>query len=232
MSKTVLFATAAALALTAGGIASAAGSHPVASSAGSHAKAHPFISASPSLVTLYDQNGNDGGTGVSSQNFETTYDAYDDQGADDFTVPAGHTWNIKEVDVTGVYYNGSGPARSENVFFYKDKGGLPGRLKAECDGVVGKDNGTGSFVIKFKDTCTVKLKEGTYWVSVQANMDFGVGGQWGWEVNSVQNQNLSAWQNYGPGNGFAVCPTWGTTEACIGFGPDFMFALKGKDNAG
>jgi len=224
MNKSVLLATAAVFALS-GGLASAAGaSHPTAVV---HAKAHRFISGSPGSVTLYDQNGNDGGTGVTSQNFETTYDAYDNQGVDDFSVPAGHKWSIKEVDVTGVYYNGSGPAVSENVFFYKNKGGLPGKLVAECDSVVGNDN-FGSFVIKLPKDCAPKLKEGNYWVSVQVNMDFGNGGQWGWEINSVQNGNLAAWQN--PGDGFASgCTTWGTLESCLGFGPDYMFALRGKD---
>ena len=195
-----------------------------------HKTAHRFISGNPpGSATLYDQNGNDGGTGVSSQNFESSFDAYDDQGADDFVVPSGHTWTVKEVDITGVYYNGYGPAASETVYFYKNKGGLPGKLAAECDGVAGSDNGSGSFTIKIPKSCKVKLKAGTYWVSVQANMDFLSGGQWGWEVNSVQNGNASAWQN--PGGGFGVCPTWGTTLSCIGYGPDYMFALKGKDKS-
>jgi hypothetical protein len=222
-------ATAAVFALS-GGLASAAGSHPAATSAGTHAKAHRFISGSPDQITLYDQNANDGGTGVTSQNFETTYDAYDNQGADDFTVPEGHRWTVKEVNVTGVYYNGFGPAVSENVFIFKDNHGLPGTLVVECDSVAGQDNGTGSFVIKLPKECfNPHLNAGHYWVSVQVNMDFGVGGQWGWEVNSVQNGDLAAWQN--PGDGFATgCTSWGTLEGCLSFGPDFMFALRGNDH--
>lgn len=229
MTKTVLLASAAVLALSVGGVASAAGTAPALTS-GHSGFAHRLIPPS-NLTTLYNQNSNDGGTGVDSQMFESTYAAYDDQGADDFVVPANTKWKVKEVDVTGVFFNGSGPATSENVYFYHDKGGLPGKLVASALNVAGTANG-GSFAIKLPTA--VKLKGGlsgkTYWVSVQANCNFSKSpacGEWGWEVNSVQHNNLSAWQN--PGGGFGTpCTTWGTTESCIGYGPDFMFALKGR----
>lgn len=183
----------------------------------------------PDLTTLYDQNDNDSGVGITSQNFETSLDAYDGQGADDFVVPAGiKKWKVKKVNVTGVYYNGSGPAVSENIFFYKDAGGLPGTLKS-TQTVVGTDNGLGSFSILL--TTPVALKPGHYWVSVQANMDFGVGGQWGWEGRTVQGGlDPAAWQN--PGDGFGTgCTSWGVEVTCLGDfgqGPDFMFSLQGK----
>jgi hypothetical protein len=57
----------------------------------------PAPPAAPN-VTLYDQYDNIAGTGTSSQDFETSLDAYDDQTADDFVVPAGQNWQVNEVD--------------------------------------------------------------------------------------------------------------------------------------
>ncbi len=226
MKKTVLMTTATVLALCTGGLASAA-QLPAASSAGKGAVAHRLIMKN-NLSVLYTQNNNDEGVAVNSQMYESKYSAYDDQGADDFTVPANTKWLVKEVDVTGVYYKGSQPATSENVYFYADSKGLPGKLVASYSNVVGTDNGSGSFVIPVPKTV---LKGGTsgktYWVSVQANCSITGGcGEWKWELTNVQNGDLSAWQN--PGGGFGVCPSWGTTQSCQGAGPDFMFTLKGK----
>jgi hypothetical protein len=226
--KTVLLASAAALALTVAG-ASAKPMTP-----GAHSPAGHFVkrvlTQTPGSKTLYDQTGGDTGTGVVSDDFDSgVYDSYDDQGADDFTVPSGHVWKVKEVDAPGVYFNGYGPADGVTVYFYKNKGGLPGNLKATVtDGTV-TDN-AGSFTIKFPSA--VKLKAGTYWVSVQAQMNFSGGyGEWGWETGSTQNGKPAAWQN--PGNGFGTgCTTWGTLQSCLGYGPDLLFALKGKDSAG
>jgi hypothetical protein len=181
-------------------------------------------------VVLYSQNDNDTGVGIVSQNFETDFDAFDASGADDVSVPANAIWKVKRVQVTGVYFNGSGPAVSETVTFYKNNGGLPGAVKASVT-VTGTDSG-GSYDIPLGTT--VKLKGGasgkTYWVSVVANMDFSVGGEWGWETRSLQAGNPAAWEN--PGDGFGTgCTTWNVMTTCIGDlgeGPDYMFALIGK----
>jgi hypothetical protein len=69
--------------------------------------------------------GGDGGTGINSQNYETEFDTYDDEAADDFVVPEGVRWKITEVDMGG-YYN-EGPADSMGVYFNKDKHGRPGK---------------------------------------------------------------------------------------------------------
>lgn len=226
MTKTVLLAGAAvALALSAG-TASAGAAHPT--TAVKHQPGH-IVLFPPKGGTLYDQTDSDGGVGLVSQNFESSFDAYDSQAADDFSVPAGHTWKVSGVNVVGVYFNGYGPASSENVFFYKDSKGLPGKLVAECDNQAGSDNGTGSFSINLSN-CTGKTKfkgGNTYWVSVQANLNFSGGGEWGWEDRSVQSGNPAAWRN--PGGGFGVCSSWGTLQSCLGYGPDLLFSLKGKD---
>jgi|SRR5215469_5608853 len=221
MKKTALLAATAAMALSAG---SAFAATPGASTAGMHIYAHRFSTPS-NLTTLYSQNSNDSGVGLVSDMFGTSFPTYTDQGADDFVVPTGSTWKVKEVDVTGVYFNGAGPATSENVYFYKNnKKNMPGKLVKSYANVAGTDNGTGSFTIKLPSAA--RLRAGTYWVSVQANIIFDTSGEWGWEINSTQHGNQAMWQN--PGGGFAVCPTWGTTESCLGYGPDFMFVLKGK----
>jgi hypothetical protein len=182
-----------------------------------HKQAHRFVSAAPAgSKTLYDQNKDPSGLAVLSEGFDGT------QAADDFAVPQGHTWLIKEVDVTGVYFNGSGPANSENVFFYKDKGGLPGALVAECDNQNGTGNGTGSFAIVLSKACKAKLKGGkTYWVSVQANIDFLNAGEWGWALSLDTNGNPAVWHDPGSDN----CQTWCYLDS------DLMFALKGKDKS-
>src|SRR2546423_8510571 len=215
MRKAALLVSAAAVAL-AGGLAFAGDRHIAPTSAGSSAKARPFISgAPPGLVTLYDQNGDDASDSIDSQNFESSFDAYDDQAADDFVVPSPHVWAVKEVDVTGVYFVGSGPANSVNLFFYKDSGGLPGALLHTCT-VVPTDN-FGSFVIKLPRICHAKFKAGHYWISVQVNMDFSTGGEWGWERNSIVHDNPAAWQN--PGDGFGTgCKTYHYESQC-GFAP-------------
>jgi hypothetical protein len=226
MKKTMMLAASAA-AILCMPICAAAADKPAAAS---HAttKATPFAHSPTNrgLSVLYDQSGDDSGIGVVSQDFETDFDAYDAQGADDFTIPGGTIWTIREVDVTGVYFNGPGPARSVNVIFYKHgrKVKTPGAIVREYDGIVPADNGTGSFVITLPRS--VSLRAGTFWISVVANMDFATGGEWGWESQNGIQGSPALWQN--PGVGFGTCPSWAPEGACVGTGTgDKMFTLKG-----
>lgn len=233
MTKTVLLASVAALALCVGGAASAAGHNPVTQAKITHAKAH-FKGANRALTVLYDQNDDSEGYADISQNFESSLDAYDAQGADDFTVPDGSTWKVQEVDVTGLYFQGSGPADSENVYIYKaGKHGIK-KLVASFEGLSGDDDGFGNFSIDLGHGA--KLKSGHYYVSVQANMDYGVGGEWGWATRVTQAGDFALWQD--PGDGFATgCTTWAQENVClenggvIVSGPDHMFTLRGKSKS-
>jgi hypothetical protein len=187
-----------------------------------------------SLATLFDNNNNDSGVGITSQNFEPAFDAYDSEAADDFTVPGGHVWKVKQVTVTGTYDGSPGPANSENVRFYTNAGSLPDELKNEFDGVVGADSG-GSFTITLPTAATLPGGSPggggkTYWVSVQANMDLNTGGQWFWENSTNSIGNDAAWRN--PGDGFGTgCTSFARELDCIpaGEGPSHMFALAGTD---
>jgi hypothetical protein len=188
-----------------------------------HKQAHLFITAAPSgSKTLHDQNRDGAGTAILSDSFAGI------EAADDFVVPKGHTWMVREVDVTGIYLDGAGPADSENVSFYSDNGGLPGDLIVACPNQPGADNGSGSFAIQLSKSCKVKLKGTaaaqagkksggtTYWVSVQANIDFGSAGEWGWELSLDTSGNQAARRD-------SDCPDW------CHIGSDLMFALRGKD---
>jgi hypothetical protein len=196
-----------------------------------HGKVSTSVHPSSTLVKLWNQNkaAQDAGVGILSQNFETAFDAYDSQGADDFKVPAGTTWKVKEVDTTSVYFNGPGPADSVNVTFYKNASGLPGAVKKAYSGIayVDTSGGLGSYAITLPTVA--KFTSGTYWVSVVPNMPFDPNGEWGWETRTTAKVNNAAWQNPGDGLGTG-CTTWSDMQTCIGpsgEGPDFMFALLG-----
>jgi hypothetical protein len=219
----LVVAAVAALVGMAGAPASATGRvTPASPKATGHARVLPAAPA-----TLYSQNNDDQGTATSSQNFEAAFDGFDDQAADDFTVPVGHGWKVASVAVTGVYFNGTGPAVSETVYIYKNKNGHPGVLVGSWTNTANDNNG--SFNIKVPvGTAKPKLKAGHYWVSVVANMDFGTGGQWGWENRNTQAGSAAMWQN--PGGAFGVCPVWGVMTTCVGgAGADLMFAITGTD---
>jgi hypothetical protein len=184
------------------------------------------------LDVLYEQMANAGTNSNVSQNFEASFDVYDCQGADDFEVPTGETWSIESIDVLGVYFNGTGPATSFNVYFYNDAAGLPGTEVASALNAAYTDpGGTGSVSVAFSPA--IVLTAGSYWVSVQANLDFGVGGEWGW-TEQLQTNLESAFQN--PGGGFGVCPAWAyrVTTCAIGTAPyyDNSFRLNGTIGGG
>ena len=184
---------------------------------------------SPTEAVLFDQTAGVGTNSLTSQNFETANDAFDNQGADDFVVPAGETWYIDSVNVLGAYYNGVGPAPSVNVWFYVNNAGFPNSVPfaSVLAASLSNPNGLGAFTVSFASP--VVLPEGSYWISIQVNMDFGAGGQWGWTEHTSFNTE-SAWQN--PGGGFATpCNSWGyrVTNCAIGAAPytDFAFRLNG-----
>jgi hypothetical protein len=181
-------------------------------------------------VILYDQYNNAGTNATSSQDFELAFDPFDDFTADDFVVPGGQTWSVESVDADGTYAGFPGPVLNFNVFFYSDSGGLPGALVASH---------TAQSYVQVGSTFTVTLSPavslgaGTYWVSVQARMDFTVGGQWYWTDRTVQSNSAAAWQN--PGGGFGVCTTWGQRGGSCGIDPgvpDQVYRLNGTTGGG
>jgi hypothetical protein len=185
-----------------------------------HKVAHPATNRA--LTVLYDQTSNPSGSGTFSQDFGPGNPGTS-AAADDFIVPDGQTWIIKEVDVPGTYFNGVGPA-TETVTFFKDKAHKVGNVVAERDNLNGADD-NGSFAITLGGK-GVKLRSGHYWVSVVAKMStFGV--EWTWENQAAGTTegDPAMWEN--PGGD--TCTTWTAESVCFG-GPigDQVFTLKGK----
>jgi len=222
MNRAALLASTAVLALVAGG--APGGTRPAPAGKPADLQMLPMTP-----TVLYNQNSNFG-YGIDSQNFTGGTSAYTDAAADDFVIPAGRKWKITEVDVTGMYFNGSGPAKSEVVTFYSDRKGYPDKPRGTY--TLNCVDTAGSFACKLPGK-GLSLYGGTsgkaHWVSVVANCAFFGGncGEWGWVQNTRIRNNEGVWQN--PENGFGTgCTTWGRISACLGLPGDLAFVLKGK----
>ncbi len=223
MNKTLFMAATAVVSLSAGGAFAAV---PVAA----HKSSVPAARIEPPKKSvLYNGTKDNSDIGIVSQVFESEYSQYDSQAASEFVVPSGTTWTITGVEVIGQYFNGSGPATSENVFFYSVKKGLPKKTMGEFDNVKGKDK-AGTFTITLPKGGMV-LPSGTYMMSVSANLAFSAGGEWGWDATTSTKpvfKDPAAWEN--PAGGFGIgCTKYTVETTCIsdGQGADHVFELLG-----
>ena len=168
-------------------------------------------------------------SGYTAQNFEAAFDAFDNEVADDFTVPAGESWTIEQILLLGVYYNcvTCGPANSVHITFYNDASLAPGAVVAGPYDIVPTLDTLGSFILDV--TAAPVLASGTYWMGLYVNMDFAVGGQWAWIENDILHGSGALWQN--PGGGFGTpCASWGLPATCFatpGAGPDVEYQIYG-----
>ena len=220
MKTNLLLAATAVITVTTG---SAMAAPPMAAFHGPWA--NPVVRHSPGKQVLYNQNSDSSFAYVNSQNYTSGVTADNDQAADDFVVPSGKTWKVTEVDVTCCCSGTS--SITENVTFYKDHNGAPGKLVR--NGSFTNLSGTGNPSFAISLGTGVKLKAGHYWVSVVVNCNSGDGCGWGWGVRTTIANDPALWQNPGNGRGTG-CTTWTTLEACFGnaYAGDFMFELQGK----
>jgi len=168
--------------------------------------------------------------GGPSQDFEAANDFYDSQLADDFVMPLGNN-TICKIDITG---SGPGlptnPANNVILRIYDDAAGLPGSL-VFTEVFLGSDvdgDGDGSFSLS--PTGLPSLTGGaTYWVSVQAQMEFANGGQWFWTTATDGHGNPFVFRN--PGDGFGTgCTGWATgCNVAGGSGPDLLMNISFND---
>ena len=171
-----------------------------------------------------DQSDGDVGNAVSSQNFESDFDAYDDMAADDFMCNS----KKKKVKVTNLYAYGDITADqpgSFNVSIHEWDNSTPvGKVVCDSPG----SNYTLSqgppsefqYNITLNSSCTLR-KGVMYWLVVQANLDFlPNGSQWYWNLRQPINNDEGAWSN--PGGGFGSCTDYGSIGDCVvGDGGDY-----------
>jgi len=185
------------------------------------------LPAAASAEVLYDQT-----AGASPPNATAGLDNFApsnefsptdfDRTADDFTVPAGATWAISGITVTGAF-SGS-PTNLVNVFLYADGGGKPGPEVFSRQDIV--PTGGPNYAISLAGV--PNLTGGTYWVTVQ---QVASGGYWSWGTNATLHgapAQLFSMNSPGPG-----CPaiTWSLRSTCYspGSSPDQTFTLEGED---
>ena len=163
------------------------------------------------LTVLYDQTAGTTTSGTASQDFGTANDIYDCQAADDFTVPAGG-WTIRQV-IAGGFYSAAGPAAGFNIYFYPDAAEVPGATPVYS--ALSQPYTYDGTYFTIQLITEAVLPAGTYWLSVQARMDFDPGGQWYWFQSTGTYGNEAQWQN--PNDGFGSgCTTWGGITTCNG----------------
>jgi len=206
MTKNLLLAATSVIALVAFGV-------PAVSAAGHHGMSTTSV--------LYSQSGDVVGT-MYSDNYTETF--FDTALADDFVIPAGQTWHVTEIDVSGVYQEAN-PASSEIVTFYRNGRSRPGRIKHSYT-LTCTDN-SGSF------SCTLptplKLRGGatgrTYWLSVVANCPFQC--DWHWNLIGTVQGNEDMWEDPNGGES-TMCETWHKLSDCFALAPsDLAFDIVG-----
>jgi hypothetical protein len=159
------------------------------------------------------------GVDIPSVNYDDPNSKFASQAADDFTLTAPCV--VTEVDVAGTFDQQS-VLDWETVYVYPDAGGKPGFpaiwVQSALKGKQGRQ--PGDFNIRFGP---LTLQPGTYWISVQAQLQSG---RWGWDNIATPSGSQAMFQN--PAGGFPGCPTWTPIQTCFSGtpGPDLMFAIK------
>jgi hypothetical protein len=182
---------------------------------------------------LWDQTSFNAGIGITFQAFEAAFTDYDSQAADDFIV-SWVDWSIDQVNIDVRFLPAGGTPDAVSVDFYADDGGFPaaapiaGCSYFELTSYVFTNAG---FRIEVSLPTPCVLSPGTYWVAIQARMDFLTDGQVFWDVSTVQTNSGAVWRN--PGLAFAppACPDWDRVTDCLESPttPDMVFQLLGTE---
>ena len=181
------------------------------------------LPASARAAALYDQTDHPDPSGNHASNdYNPPDDDWENQIADDFTVPGGQSWQVSHVDVLGVVDPGSPPS-TVNVFLYSNAGTLPGTELFRATGIAASSQPNYSIPV----TGAPDLTPGTYWVSVQQAGSMLGATQWFWNERSVQSGSPAVIRAPG-GHVSPACTGWVTLVTCFSGGPpDMLFKLSG-----
>ncbi|MBF8458278.1 T9SS type A sorting domain-containing protein [Kaistella sp. G5-32] len=188
-----------------------------------------FNSQNINAPLLYGQFPPIGTSTITSQQFEAANAQYNSNAADDFTVPAGKSWQVSAIYVRGYSISPVYPTSYKVTFYTNTGSNLPGTIIRTENVILAAGSNSPTLPL----ATALSLAAGKYWVSVQAVLDFAGGGQWYWETYSDSSTLSSpyAWTN--PGNGFGTpCNTvWNTGSICIpGQLKDLAFSLDGIES--
>lgn len=180
-------------------------------------------------TVLYDQFVGSPDSGLGSYYFTGAKENMSTQLADDFIVPDGISgWRI-----TGFTFKGPkiyGEPSSWTLQIYKDGNGKPGRIVLDNeltpDWIVPGEGDDFTAYLK----SSLKLKPGTYWVSMAARYEVEEG-TWFWNSGApdVGVLNQPALRNPGLGWAPKKCATWKPILSCFGvpFQPVLFFKVIG-----
>jgi hypothetical protein len=175
-----------------------------------------LLPAGASGAVLYDQTSGTPDAGcISSSDFGVANKVA--QGADDFPVPAGQTWQIGSIDVVGGGALTGSPTATVTIY---GTGSLPGAQLFSQSGI--PISGANNLTIPV--TGAPSLATGTYWISVLVTDPV----QWSWCEKQAQIGAVAAWRN--PGGGFSLgCTTYTALTSCGSTGKSFLFRLNSPD---
>jgi len=184
---------------------------------------------------LFDQSGSPV-NGAPSQNFESSFDQYDAQAADDFVVTDAAGWTVSGFNFTTSLSTsppGDPTTATYDIEVFPDNGGVPGATAAcsypALPGVL--DGSQTALSVTLDSPCV--LATGTYWISMVVNLDFAVGGQMFWSDFTGGSGANGKWQN--PGGGFGTsCSSWDDLAVCGVGGSQtaFIFQVLGTVGGG
>lgn len=171
---------------------------------------------------LYDQTANVGTGGILCRTHDNPSQAnFNTEGADDFEVPAGETWNIDSVITLGTYNFFSPPALVPTIVaIYNDNNGQPGTLVAQdtvADGDPDNDQDLEVYL-----NSPISLSAGKYWLSVRL---YTSAVPWYWlRIPELVSSDPSHWRN--PGGGYNLCNNWAPLVTCLATVTDSSYAYQ------
>ncbi len=102
------------------------------------------------------------------------------QSADDFTIPAGNSWNINRILAFGIGRGDAAAFNNVNVVIFEDNAGVPGEEVYNSGEIIPiSEVDDANLNIVFPEPLT--LESGNYWISIYVNLAFNPGGnRWFW----------------------------------------------------
>lgn len=174
-----------------------------------------LLAGPASATVLFDQTDAPADYGSGSQDGPG---GYDDETADDFTVPAGVQWAIAEVDVAGGGYGTPSVPQSVDITFYADALGSPGAVVLHRT-LPTYGGARPDFVLPIAPAAL--LPPGTYWLSVRVGIGDGTpSSEWFWTARSTVSGAPAAYRTQSASDVFSA---WAPRSTA----PDQIFKLSG-----